>query len=114
MHSWTLSDTTLVLDDVAQDLDANIENVCLRLSTMSTRSSVIPSQKLTNLQVRGYYLEKRIPLSPLFRQELIPADRSHIPTSETALKWPHLEHLADKIPPPLDCEIGLLIGYDCQ
>ncbi|KAI3356833.1 hypothetical protein L3Q82_003486 [Scortum barcoo] len=81
---------------------------------MSTRSSIIPSQKLTNLQVRGYNLDKRIPLPPLFTREFIPADRSHIPTSETALKWPHLEQLADKIPPPLDCEVGLLIGYNCQ
>ncbi|KAI3356834.1 hypothetical protein L3Q82_003487 [Scortum barcoo] len=81
---------------------------------MSTRSSIIPSQKLTNLQVRGYNLDKRIPLPPLFTREFIPGDRSHIPTSETALKWPHLEQLADKIPPPLDCEVGLLIGYNCQ
>lgn len=108
------SDTTFILDEVAQDLHTSKENVSLRLSTMSTRSSIIPSQKITNLQVRGYNLDKRIPLPPLFTREFIPADRSHIPTSETALKWPHLEQLADKIPPPLDCEVGLLIGYNCQ
>lgn len=110
----TQSDTTFILDHVAQDLNTNKENVSLRLSTMSTRSTVIPCQKLTSLQVRGYNLKKRIPLPPLFTREFIPADRSHIPTAETALKWPHLEQLADKIPPPLDCEVGLLIGYNCQ
>lgn len=110
----TQSDTTFILDEVAQDLNTNKENVSLRLSTMSTRSTVIPCQKLTSLQVRGYNLKKRIPLPPLFTREFIPADRSHIPTAETALKWPHLEQLADKIPPPLDCEVGLLIGYNCQ
>ncbi len=103
-----------MLDEVAQVLDTNKENVNLQLSTMSTRSTVIPCQKLTNLQVRGYNLKKRIPLPPLFTRGFIPADRSHIPTSETAQKWPHLEQLADKIPPPLDCEVGLLIGYNCQ
>ncbi|XP_034052757.1 uncharacterized protein LOC117533237 [Gymnodraco acuticeps] len=110
----TQSDTTFILDEVAQNLDTNKENVRLRLSTMSTKSTVIPCQKLTELQVRGYDLEKMIPLPPLFTREFIPVDRSHIPTSETALKWPHLEQLADKIPPPLDCEVGLLIGYNCQ
>lgn len=30
-----------------------------------------------------------------------------------ALLWPHLEHLADKMPSLQDCEVGLLIGYDC-
>lgn len=81
---------------------------------MSARATVIPCQKLTNLQVRGYKSDKRIPLPSVFMQEFIPANRSHIPTSETALKWRHLEQLADKIPPPLDCEVGLLIGYNCQ
>lgn len=108
------SDTTFILDEVAQDLNANKENVSLRLSTMSARSTVIPCQKLTNLEVRGYNSEKRIPLPSTFTREFIPANRLHIPTNETALKWPHLEQLVDKIPPLLDCEVGLLIGYSCQ
>ncbi|KAK0146795.1 hypothetical protein N1851_013915 [Merluccius polli] len=110
----TQSDTTFILDEVAQDLDTRKENVCLRLSTMSNRSTDIPCQKLTNLQVRGCNLDKRIPLPSLFTREFIPADRAHIPTSQTAQRWPHLEQLVDKIPPPLDCEVGLLIGYNCQ
>lgn len=81
---------------------------------MSARSTVIPCQKLTNLQVRGYNQEKRIPLPSVFTREFIPVDRLHIPTSETSLKWPHLEQLSDKIPPLLDCEVGLLIGYNCH
>ncbi len=110
----TQSDTTFILDEVAQELNTNKENVSLQLSTMSARVTVIPCQKLKNLQVRGYNSDKRIPLPSVFTREYIPANKSHIPTSETALKWLHLEQLADKIPPPLDCEVGLLIGYNCQ
>ena len=110
----TQSDTTFILDEVAQELNTTKENVSLRLSTMSSMSTVIPCQKLTSLQVRGYNLQKRIRLPPLFTREFILADRSHIPTAETALKWSHLKQLADKIPPPLDCEVGLLIGYNCH
>ncbi len=106
--------TTFILDEVAQELNTNKENVSLQLSTMSARVTVIPCQKLENLQVREYNSDKRIPLPSVFTREYIPANKSHIPTSETALKWLHLEQLADKIPPPLDCEVGLLIGYNCQ
>ncbi|XP_036000721.1 uncharacterized protein LOC118565143 [Fundulus heteroclitus] len=81
---------------------------------MSTKSTVIPCDKLVNLQVRGYKDEKRITLPPVYTREFIPVNRSHILTSETALKWPHLEKLADKLPPLLECEVGLLIGYNCQ
>ena len=93
----TQSGTNFILDEVAQDLDTSKENVSLRLSIMSSRSMVINCKKLRNLQVRGYNLKKRILLPPLFTLEFIPADRAHIPTSETALKWPHLEKLAAKI-----------------
>ncbi|KAL7872267.1 hypothetical protein SRHO_G00072500 [Serrasalmus rhombeus] len=110
----TQSDTTFILDEVAQDLNTKKESVSLQLSTVAARSTVIPCQKLMNLQVRGYNSEKRISLPSVYTREFIPANRLHIPTSETARKWPHLEQLADKIPPPLDCEVGLLIGYNCQ
>lgn len=110
----TQSDTTFILDEVAQELDTNKENVSLQLSTMSARSTVIPCQKLTNLQVRRYNSEKKIALPVVFTREFFPVIRLHIPTSETAHKWSHLEQLVDKIPPPLDCKVGLLIGYNCQ
>ncbi len=110
----TQSDTTFILDEVAQELNTNKENVSLQLSTMSARVTVKPCQKLKNLQVRGYNSDKRIPLPSVFTREYIPANKSHIPTSDTDLKWLHLEQLADKFPPPLDCEVGLLIGYNCQ
>lgn len=75
----TQSDTTFILDEVAQDLDTNKGNTHLQLSTMTARSTVIPCQKLTNLQVRGYNQEKRIPLPSVFTWEFIPVDRLHIP-----------------------------------
>ena len=28
--------------------------------------------------------------------------------------WPHLEKLKDKLAPKLDCDVGVLIGYDCS
>lgn len=43
----------------------------------------------------------------------MPADRSHIPTPEVANAWPYLKPIASEIMPLQNCEIGLLIGYNC-
>ncbi len=44
----------------------------------------------------------------------IPVDCAHIPTRETASRWKHLAPLTDRIPPLQNCEVGLLIGYNCS
>lgn len=41
-------------------------------------------------------------------------NHAHIPTCETAKTWKHLAELANKIPSLKDCEVGLLIGYNCS
>lgn len=71
------------------------------------------SCKLNGLQVRGINLKLKIQLPTTYTRVYIPVNRSHIPTCETANNWPHLEHLAGEMAPALDCEIGLLIGYNC-
>ena len=43
----------------------------------------------------------------------MPANRAHISTPEVARLWPHLEHLANSIPPLQDCKVGLLVGHNC-
>ncbi len=50
----------------------------------------------------------KIHLPTTYTRDYIPANRSHIPTCETAKNWPRLENLADEMAPALDCEIGLL------
>ncbi|XDV25278.1 hypothetical protein PO909_029222 [Leuciscus waleckii] len=108
------SDTTFVLSEVAEALEANKEQVKLKLSTMTSRTTVVSSQRVNNLQVRGFYSGKNISLPPVYTREFIPANRLHIPTNETAKAWSHLEHLQEEIAPLQDCEVGLLIGYNCS
>ncbi|XP_045215794.2 uncharacterized protein LOC123566038 [Mercenaria mercenaria] len=43
----------------------------------------------------------------------MPANRSHIPTPKLARSVSHLKCIADCLLPLQDCEIGLLIGYNC-
>lgn len=108
------SDTTFVLSEIAESLDTTKESVKLELSTMASKTTVVQSNRLTELQVRGFYLNKRISLPPTFTREFIPANENHIPTNETAKTWPHLEHLQAEIAPLQDCDKGLLIGYNCS
>ena len=107
------SDTTFVLSEVADALDVEKGQVKLKLSTM-TSTTVIQSQRVKNLQVRGFHLGKRITLPPSYTRDFIPANRTHIPTKETAKAWSHLEHLREHIAPLQSCEVGILIGYNCS
>ncbi|XP_067332746.1 uncharacterized protein [Channa argus] len=108
------SDTTFILKERAETLNTQREPVQLKISTLSSRNTVIPSQRLNGLQVRGFYSSKKIPLPTTYSREFIPVNVSHIPTQKTARAWPHLEHLAEEIAPLIDCDVGLLIGYDCS
>ncbi len=78
------SDTTFILNEVAEALDASKQQVKLKLSTMASRTTVISSQKVKYLHVRGFYSDKRISLPPVYTREFIPANITHIPTNETA------------------------------
>ena len=108
------SDTTFASSEVVEALEVTKEQVNLKLSTMSSKTTVVSSQKVNNLQVRGFFSGKKIALPPVYTREFIPANRTHIPTDETAKSWSHLEHLQGEIAPLQDCEVGLLIGYNCS
>lgn len=107
------SDSSFILDEVADVLDTNTEQVKLKLSTMSSKGTIIHCKRLNSLQIRGLFSSKKLTVPTVYTRDFIPANRTHIPVPETAKAWPHLEHLADHIAPRKDCEIGLLVGYNC-
>ncbi|XP_029688293.1 uncharacterized protein isoform X2 [Takifugu rubripes] len=80
---------------------------------MTSKKTVVICKRLKDLQIRELFSSKKITVPTTYTREFIPANRSHIPTPETAKAWPHLMHLAEHIAPLLECEIGLLIGYNC-
>ena len=86
----------------------------LALTTMNVEGSLIESMKVQCLSVRGVNSDINISLPATFSIESIPANKSHIPTPEIATSWPDLESIADQLIPLADCEIGLLIGYNCS
>ena len=109
----TQSDSSFVLESVANKINAKSEKTRLKLTTM-TSTSTITCKKYNNLTIRGFYNNKLITLPTTYSRHAIPVRRSHIPTSDTANIWSHLQTLALKIPMLQDCDIGLLIGYNCS
>ena len=75
---------------------------------------VVKSKIISGLIVRGYKHSLEIPLPVLYSRQIMPANRSHIPTPEMAKKLPHLAGIASEFVSLQNCEVGLLIGYDCS
>ena len=109
----TQSDTSFVLEKTCRSLGLQGSKVNLRLSTLSAQDELVPSRRLTGLQVRGLYAEAPISLPVAYTRDIMPANYDHIPTPSTARQWEHLYHIAEQIAPKQDCEVGLLIGYNC-
>ena len=110
----TQSDTTFILEDTCDALGLQGPKVQLLLSTMHSENQQVDSRKIEGLRVRGYDSSLEIPLPAAFTREIMPANRTHIPTAEMARSWPHLDRMADQLMPLAGCEVGLLIGYNCS
>ncbi|XP_036003015.1 uncharacterized protein LOC118566077 [Fundulus heteroclitus] len=80
---------------------------------MTSVDTVVASKLASNLQVRSFDSDTHVKIKQAYSRDFIPVDKSSIPTRETALQWPHLKGIANQLQPLQDCEVGLLIGYDC-
>ena len=87
--------------------------VDLMLSTMTAENTVVKTWKVKDLSVRGYSSAFKIQLPTTYSRQIMPANRSHIPSPQMAKKLPHLSSIASELMPLHDSEIGLLIGYNC-
>ncbi|KAL1263752.1 hypothetical protein QQF64_006491 [Cirrhinus molitorella] len=109
----TTSDSTFIDSEVSHKLQADTKPVKLKLTTMLGENIIVKCERISGLRVRGYNSCVHIDLPPAYTKDCIPGNRDHIPTHDTARSWPHLTSIADKVPPLLTCDIGLLIGYNC-
>ena len=108
------STATFILKETCKELDTETQPTKLRLSTITSQDSFVDSQKVSSLQVRRYNSNLKIPIPVAFTSTSFPADEDHIPTKSTATNWDHLRPIESKMYDLLDCNVGLLIGYDCS
>lgn len=99
---------------MSEGLKADKCPVKLKLTTMSGKDTVLTSESVSGLRVRGYSSAIQVNLLVAYTKDCIPVNRSHIPTCETANQWSHLAEIVDEIQPLKDCVVGLLIGYNCS
>ena len=109
----TQSDTSFLCNTTQNSLGIEGVNTQLLLSTMLGQNRKINSTRVNGLRVRGHDKSNSIPLPTVFTRDIIPVNRNHIPTPDIASRWTHLQPIAHKLLPLQDCEVGLLIGYDC-
>ena len=109
----TQSDTSFLLDKTKEAMGIEGIEVNLLLSTMTLTNESIASEKISGLKVRAFDGTKEICLPPTYTRNIMPANRDHIPTPDIAKDFPHLTDIAPYMIPLQDCEVGLLIGYDC-
>ncbi|XP_071803595.1 uncharacterized protein [Asterias amurensis] len=109
----TQSDASFILNSTAESLGIKGQPVQLKLATMTGSSTVSECSLLKEITVRGLHSSKVISVPKVYTRDFIPAERSLIPTTQTAMMWSHLEPIAGEISPMQDCEIGMLIGFNC-
>ena len=108
------SDACFVKEDLLRRLDVNGPEIELKLSTVLAEK-VVKSRRVEGLVVRGYSEDVEIPLPKSYSRSSIPAKKSQIPRPESALNWPHLQKISEKIMPlNEDLEVGILIGLNCS
>lgn len=110
----TQSSTTFVDKAVCEQMGSGLDPVKLKLTTLMGKDSIVQSDIVSGLRVRGFSSHSFVNLPPVYTRDFIPLERSHIPTAATARRWKHLNAIAQEVPELLDCEVGLLIGYDCS
>ena len=109
----TQSDSTFIDNAINNELQADTPPVKLKLTSMHGENMIVKCERVSGLRVRGYNSFIHIDLPPAYTKDCILGNRDHIPTHDTARRWPHLRPIADKVPPLLTCDVGLLIGYNC-
>ena len=110
----TQSDSTFINERLCEELLVDTYPVKLKLTAMVGKDSTVHCRRAEGLKVRGYTSAKYIDLPHTYTRDFIPLDRKHIPTRDTALNWEHLSQIASEMPPLLECEVGLLVGYNCS
>ena len=107
------SNGTFIKESILEELQVNGVETQLKLNTMHG-SEVVPTRKVGGLIVQRMDGEVHIELPKTYSRNKIPSRRNEIPRPESAAKWPHLSHLANKIYPyQEDLQVGLLIGSNC-
>ncbi|GFR68091.1 Gag-pol fusion polyprotein [Elysia marginata] len=109
----TMSTSTFFVKSVIEDLHFSSKDTALRLTTMTSKDTLVPCKKFSGLHVRSVFSGEHFNLPPAYSRDHLSFDSSHIPTKETVKDHAHLRHLYQSMTSLPDSTTGLLIGFDC-
>ncbi|KAL8559090.1 hypothetical protein ACOMHN_008278 [Nucella lapillus] len=108
----TMSNTSFVVQGLAEEIEASAIDTTLRLSTMTDDNVLVKGKRYDGLQVRSAFGSDVIHLSSVISRPHIHIDPCLIPTPDTVKLLGHLQRIATELMLLLNCPAGLLIGYD--
>ena len=73
----TESDSTFILKEICEEHNTETQPTRLRLSTILSHESLIDSERVSSVNVRGYNSNVRMPIPLAYTSLAIPADESH-------------------------------------
>ena len=108
------SDSCFVTSSTARKLGLKGRETRLSLSTMTSNDKIVNCECFNGLQLRGINRDQRVLLPQVYSRKSIPVNRQHIPSPDMIDGWPYLEPLRNNLVPVMNCEVGILIGYNCS
>ncbi len=102
-----------ITENLKDQLNAKNKEATLKLRTMSG-VNYVKTAMITDLIITDIHGNHPVTLPKTYTRDEIPVTHQQIPKPNMLKQWPHLQHLAEKIPeyyPTLD--IGILIGNNC-
>lgn len=106
------SNSSLISSELADELGVSGRQEKYYLSTCTSEKEVKYGRRVANVSIRSTS-GTAFDLPALVECDSIPQDKRDIPTPELARRFPHLQGIADELPPfDSDANIHLLIGRD--
>jgi hypothetical protein len=109
----TQSDMSYISEETASNLGISGVETTIVLSTMTAENYPMKSARISGISARSHESDLNVPLPTLYSIDNIPVCKDNIPTPQMVNSWPHLQPVGNHLMPKSDCNIGLLIGYNC-
>jgi hypothetical protein len=104
------STASFITEDLVKQLGLKTEKTQMRMTTMEKRSSLIKTEIVKKLKVRGRDETKEIELPLVYVRKELPVTEDDLPNMNVSERWEHLKDI------PFEFEerapVGLLIGMD--
>ena len=109
----SMSDRAFISEELVNKLDISPSDITKQSMVLHTlnQHTEVTNRQIQGLKLRGYKEQYTINLPTMTTTtNEIPINKSHIPTKEAAQRWKHLRPISNRLPPPMNIDVGILLG----